>query len=72
MKKQLKLLTDEEKRKICDKYMKDENGEYSSLICRGLKCPLSLQIGKELFCYKDMYYLEDKIKEYWNQEINIE
>ena len=72
MKKQLKLLTDEEKRKICDKYMKDKNREYSSLVCRGLECPLSLQIGKELFCYKDMYYLENKIKEYWNQEINIE
>jgi len=53
MKKQLKLLTENEKYAICNKYMKDKNREYSSLTCRGLECPLSLQIGKELF-------LEDK------------
>ena len=72
MKKQLKLLTDEEKRKICDKYMKDKNGEYSGFYCRGLECPLSLEVENGLFCWKDMHVLEDKIKEYWNQEIDVD
>lgn len=72
MKKQLKLLTDNEKYAICNKYMKDKNGEYSGLTCRGLECPLRLQIGKELFCFKDIDYLEEKIKEYWNQEIDVD
>ena len=72
MKKQLKLLTENEKYAICNKYMKDKNGEYSGLTCRGLECPLSLQIGKELFCFKDIDYLEEKIKEYWNQEIDVD
>jgi len=74
MKKQLKLLTDKEKYAICNKYMKDKNGEYSGLTytCRGLECPLSLQIGKELFCFKDIDYLEEKIKEYWNNEVDVD
>ena len=61
MKKQLKLLTDNEKHAICNKYMD-----------RVKECPLSLQIGKELFCFKDIDYLEEKIKEYWNQEIDVD
>jgi len=72
MKKQLKLLTDNEKHAICNKYMKDKNGEYSGHTCRGLECPLSLQIGKELFCFKDIDYLEDLIKEYWNNEVDVD
>lgn len=71
MKKQLKLLTDEEKRKICDKYMRDEDGNFG-LTCRGLICPLRFHVGKELYCYKDIYILEERIKEYWNQEVDIE
>lgn len=63
MKKQLKLLTDEEKRKICDKYVRT---------CRRLICPLRFHVGNELYCYRDIHKLEDRIKEYWNQEVNTD
>ena len=71
MKKQLKLLTDEEKRKICNKYIRDENRN-SGFTCKALICPLRFHVGKEAYCYKDIHNLEERIKEYWNREINVE
>lgn len=65
MKKQRKLLTNEEKEKICN----DRNG-----ICARRKgsdlCPLYFDIGVACFCYKEhIDVLEDIIQKVHNEEI---
>lgn len=65
MKKQRKLLTTEEKEKICTdmKHICAKNGEL---------CPLFFEIGVAGFCYKDhANVLEHALQEINNEEIEI-
>lgn len=65
MKKQRKLLTDEEKEKIC----KSRRG----VPCAGPDgrnwCPLFLGLGYNIFCYRDIDKLEQAIQNMHNEEI---
>lgn len=65
MKKQRKLLTTEEKEKICKnrKHICAKNGEV---------CPLFFEIGVAGFCYKDdINVLEDAIEKVHNEEVEV-
>lgn len=67
MKKQRKLLTTEEKEKICN----NRDGMCAK-IKKGDFCPLYFQIGHHPFCYKEhINILEDIIEEAHNEEVEI-
>ena len=66
MKIQRKLLTDEQKKTICEKHTKDSD-EKSCLD----SCPLILNIFGIEWCYKDVDGIEQAIKDYWNEEIEV-
>lgn len=36
------------------------------------KCPMRFEFDDESFCYKDVGRLERAIKDYWNEEIEID
>ena len=71
MKKQIKTLSDKEKYAICDKYMRDDEGNITGYYCRGLECPLSFKINNNIYCFKDVPTLELKIKEYLDSEVDV-
>lgn len=71
MKKQIKTLTNDEKYAICDKYMRDDEGNINSFYCRGLECPLSFLINDDIYCFKNIPALELKIKEYLDSEVDV-
>lgn len=69
MKKQVKLLTDEEKEQICESRdhtcARTVNG-------KGDPCPLLFGFDKAMICYKeDMQRVEDEIKKIHEQEIEV-
>ena len=72
MKKQIKTLSDEEKYAICNKYMRDDEGNIISYYCRGLECPLSFVINDDIYCFKNIPALELKIKEYLDSEVDVD
>ena len=60
MKKQRKLLTNEEKAIICrNTYMCDT-------------CPLSIKLNGNHNCYTMVEHMEEAIKKYWNTEIDVD
>lgn len=61
MKTQRKLLTDEQKKAICEKYALD---------C--YKCPLAFEFHGISYCHFTVRNIEQAIKNYWNEEIEIE
>lgn len=66
---QRKLLTEEQKKAICEKY------RGKRIYCKA-ECPLSDYIGEEFVCcspkFESVQDLEQSIKDYWNEEIEIE
>lgn len=62
MKTQRKLLTDEQKKAICK--------SVSKYHCN--TCPLMKEFDEEQRCFEDVKAMEDFIKDYWNEEIEIE
>ena len=65
MKKQRKLLTTEEKEKICN-----DRGGVCAKNKKGDFCPLYFQIGRHPFCYKEhVNILEEIIEEAHNEEV---
>lgn len=66
MRKQRKLLTTEEKEKIC----KNRRG-----VCAGPDsrnwCPLFLGLGHNIFCYRNINVLEDVIQNMHNEEVEF-
>ena len=64
MKIQRKLLTDEQKKAICKSIAKYH--------CD--KCPLSKEYKetREEYCYIEMKDLQEYIKNYWDEEIEVE
>lgn len=70
MKKQRKLLTDEEKEKICN----DRNSKcrIDKLMEGTNQCPLMCVIGNCYgFCYKNINKIIEEIKELHNEEVEI-
>jgi len=63
MKTKRKLLTQEQKDKICLKY---NNNEF----CDG--CPARAIIGAEVRCFSSVRSLEHQIEKYWNGEVEID
>lgn len=59
MKTQRKLLTDEQKKKICKEHK----------IC--FNCPMLLSILDNKCCYDVVNRLEQEIKNYWDEEIDL-
>lgn len=66
MKKQRKLLTDEEKEKIC----KSRRGVCASPDGRDW-CPLFLGIPTNIFCYRNIDRLEQTIQNMHNEEVEF-
>lgn len=62
MKIQRKLLTEEQKKAICK--------NVSKYHCN--TCPLMKEFDEEQWCIEDVKAMEDFIKDYWNEEIEIE
>lgn len=65
MKIQRKLLTSEQKKAICEQH-KDEYD-----LCKN-DCPLFIEIDHEDYCAKTICYLEQIIKDFWNEEVEVE
>lgn len=61
MKVQRKLLTDEQKEKICKAY---------GYHC--YKCPIMKEFDDSQRCIEDVKEMEDFIKEYWDEEIEVQ
>ena len=61
MKTQRKLLTDEQKKVICEKYALD---------C--YKCPLTFKLHGISYCHFTVRNIEQAIKDYWNEEIEVQ
>jgi hypothetical protein len=62
---QRKLLTDDQKKKICTKTDgMDTSG------C--LECPLNVFLWDIACCHKDIARLQEAINEYWNEEIEVD
>jgi hypothetical protein len=59
---QRKLLTEEQKKAICK--------SVSKYHCN--TCPLMKEFDEEPMCIEDVKAMEDFIKDYWNEEIEIE
>ena len=57
---QRKLLTEEQKKKLCRK----------NLNCIPY-CPMAFQCGGITYSCRDVKAIEDTIKEYWNKEIEV-
>jgi len=60
---QIKLLTKEQKDKICEKYY-NIPGNWP---CEG--CPIKVLICNRRFCYRNIDLLQKDINDYWNKEI---
>lgn len=67
MKTQRKLLTEEKMKEICTK-----NTELLSygIYCKDA-CPLKVKIDGQYYCFKDMERLEQAIRDYWNEEVEV-
>lgn len=61
MKTQRKLLTDEQKKAIC----KNVSGYHCN------RCPLMKEFDEEQRCIEDVKAMEDFIKDYWDEEIEV-
>ncbi len=61
MKTQRKLLTDEQKKAICK--------SVSKYHCN--TCPLMKEFDEEQRCIEDVKAMEDFIKDYWDEEIEV-
>ena len=65
MKIQRKLLTSEQKQKICSKT--------DGMLTSGcLECPLGIEIFGLIFCWKDINELQQRLKEYWDEEVEVD
>lgn len=64
MKIQRKLLTGEQKQKICSKT--------DGMLSAGcLECPMAIEMFELIFCWKDIKKLQNKIDKYWNEEVTV-
>lgn len=65
---QRKLLTAEQIKSICDENTKTDSD--GCMFCNR-ECPLKRMIGNTRYCVSDIKELEQEIKDYWNEEIEI-
>jgi len=72
MKIQRKLLTEEQKKKLCEEYMVYNNKDKDIITICFKDCPLRITVGTNPYCINDIIKLEKIIKDYWNGEIDCE
>ena len=70
MKVQRKLLTEEQKKSICEEYMVSNNIERITICFKD--CPLRITVGTNSYCINDIIKLEKITNDYWNEEIEVE
>ena len=72
MKIQRKLLTEEQKKKLCEEYMVSDSKEEMAITICFKDCPLRITVGTNSYCINNIIKLEQIVKDYWNEEIEVE
>ena len=66
---QRKLLTEEQKKSLCEEYMVSDSKERITICFKD--CPLRKTVGTNSYCINDIIKLEQIVKDYWSEEIEV-